>query len=128
MLGDDIAQALPELQAHAESMMRDAITIKRPTGETTTNPDGEVVAVYELAPVYAGACRVRRRTPTVSEEMGGAETMTTTDLEIHVPVSAGDVFLPGDVGFVRDVATYRVLESHYQTFQTAIRLPAERVR
>ncbi len=127
MIGDDIAQALPELQAQAESMMTESCVIKRPDG-TTTNGDGEVVTAYESTPVYSGPCRVRSRASSASEEVGGGETLTATRSEVHVPVSAGDVFLPSDAVFFGDVLTYRVVEGHDATYQTAIRLPVERVR
>lgn len=114
-------------QAAAERMMLEPITFKRPTG-TGSDDRGAPITTYAAEPVYDGKCRIRQRAAAPAEEIGGAETLTTTRLEIHVPVSAGDVFLPGDVGFVGDQPMYRVLEGHDQTFQTAIRLPVERVR
>ena len=126
-LASDIAAELPRLQAEAESMMLDSCVVKgAPT--SGSDDDGAPIDVYPDGDVYAGPCRIRQRTATVSEETGGGETLTSTRLEVHVPVSAGDVFLPGQVVFMAGQPRYRVLEGHYQTFQTAIRLPVERVR
>ena len=58
-LGDDIAAALPELRAHAESLMVDAVLIQRATGETTIDPVTlEEVPAFE--DVYAGPARIQR--------------------------------------------------------------------
>jgi hypothetical protein len=58
MLGEDIAQALPELRAHAESLMVDTLTVEVPNG-TTLDPD-TLEEVPAWAPVYEGPGRVQR--------------------------------------------------------------------
>ena len=113
-------------QRRAESLMLDSCVITH-AGTPGHDEDGAPTVVYGDQ-VYAGPCKIPRSTSSVSEETGGSETLTSSRVEVHLPVSAGDVFLPGDVVFMAGVPTYRVLEGHYQTFQTAIRLPVERVR
>lgn len=89
MLGDDIAQALPELQAHAESMMRDTCVVERDTGETTLDPDSlEEVPVFET--VYEGKCRVQRPGASVggSEPVVGESEFGVQTVHGQLPLSA----------------------------------------
>ena len=126
-IGDDIAAALPELQRQAESMMRTPCTFKR--GETSGHDDdGRPVTTYGET-VWSGMCQIPRAL-SASEETGGAETLVTTDHAIKLPVSAGHIFLPGDVAFIGDEATprFRVIEDLEATWEKSIRLQAERVR
>jgi hypothetical protein len=124
VIGDDIAAALPELQAHAESMMRTPCAIKRSDG-TTVNGDGETVTTY--VDVWSGMCQIPRAL-NASEEVAGSETVVTTDRAVKLPVAAGHIFLPNDVIFVDDVARFRVIEDLEATWEKSIRLQAERVR
>lgn len=94
MIHDDIAATLPELRAHAESLMVDSCTITR------RRLDEDGVPVREMDPVtleltdvwdevWAGKCRVQRpgavmvgREPVV----GGAEYNVET-VHVQVPLS-----------------------------------------
>ena len=58
MLGEDIAAALPELRAHAESMMVDTVTVERQAGTTLDPVTLEEVPAF--VGVYAGPGRVQR--------------------------------------------------------------------
>lgn len=94
MLADDIAAALPELRAHAESLMVDSCAIARRRLDEDGVPVREMDPVtLELADawdeVYAGRCRVQRpgavmvgREPVV----GGAEYNVET-VHVQVPLS-----------------------------------------
>jgi len=88
MLGHDIAAALPELRAQAESLMVDACRVERPTGETTLDPDTLAeVPVYEV--VYEGKCRIQRSAALRSPEAspGGYEFGVGTVM-VQAPLSA----------------------------------------
>lgn len=74
MLGHDIAAALPELRAHAESLMVDTCRIDRATGATTIDPVTlEETPVY--ATVYEGKARIQRSAGLTTQEstQGGFE-------------------------------------------------------
>ena len=88
MLVDDIAHALPELRAQAESLMTSTCTIReKASGEPVTGPDGEVT--FPPGPVvYSGKCRVRPaggQSGTV--DVGGAE-LFTFDYLVSLPFDA----------------------------------------
>lgn len=59
MLGHDVAAALPELRAHAESLMVDTLLIEGPTGNKTLDPV-TLAEVDEFAEVYSGPGRIQR--------------------------------------------------------------------
>lgn len=137
MLGEAIARALPELQAHAESRMRETCTIDRVTG-VTSDDDGRPVA--QTQPIYEGPVRIRsyRPYPQDREVAGGTSTSQMYDLHIPAPgripalVESGAVALWA--GYVRngDYMTrttpgrapevYRIETEHDVTDQTAQRL------
>jgi len=58
MLGEDIAAHLPELRAHAESLMVDTLTVQRQSG-TTIDAD-TLVEVPLVTTVHTGPGRVQR--------------------------------------------------------------------
>ena len=94
MLSDDIAAALPELRAHAESLMVDSCTITRRRLDEDGEPVREMDPVtLELTDVWdevwAGRCRVQRpgavmvgREPVV----GGVEYNVET-VHVQVPLT-----------------------------------------
>ena len=89
MLGDDIAAVLPEMQAHAESMMVDSCVIERDTGETTMDPVTlEEVPVF--AQVHAGKCRVQRPGAVVggNEPVVGESEFGVQVVHFQLPLSA----------------------------------------
>lgn len=128
MLGDDIADVLPELQAQAESMMRDRCHIKRITGVTPDPVTGADVETY--ADVYTGICKVQDSggLAVQDEELPGSTAILLRP-QVHIPVDAGPVKV-GDVVDIIDDAdlvlrTFRVAGLHKKTWQTAQRLPVE---
>lgn len=124
-IADSIGVALPELRAQAESLMVDTCVVKRPTG-VTSGALGEDVTTYATPYVYDGPCKIQDRDLSPREAESGSSTADVLRSELHVPVSAGP-FLTGDVVFIDDEATWRVLAPHRKTWQTAQRLPVERV-
>jgi hypothetical protein len=60
MLGHDISAALPELRAHAESLMVDTLVVDVPTGGTTIDPDTLAEVPTYGAPIYSGPGRIQR--------------------------------------------------------------------
>lgn len=95
MIHDDIAAALPELRAHAESLMVDSCTITRrrldESGEPVREMDPDTLELTDVwDEVYSGRCRVQRpgavmvgREPVV----GGVEYSVET-VHVQVPLAA----------------------------------------
>lgn len=91
MIGDDIAAALPELRAEAESLMQDACVIERESGSVMDPVTFEERPSWSL--VYAGPCRVKVTSSAPVE--GAGRTYVITDALLQLPV--GDVrFLDND--------------------------------
>lgn len=90
MLGDDIAAALPELRAHAESLMVDAVLVERPDG-TTLDPDS-LEEVPEFTSVASSQARVQRPAALSPRESlsGGFEFGVNTVL-VQLPLSVTGV-------------------------------------
>ena len=133
MLDDDIAAALPELRAHAESMMRDLVAITRP-GPTVTDPaTGEVATT--TAEAYRGKARIKPPTTAATESEVGTAIMVTSPGEVHIPVGSpyrpepGDLITvlscPLDPGMVVRKVTVRGRFGGSQI--TAYRIPVEEV-
>jgi len=120
-LGDDLAAALPGLQAEAESMMRTPCTVHR-ASTVTTGPRGEDVEVPGDL-VYEGGCELKSEQVQVLTEESASSTVTVQRLTVKLPVSSG----PYRVGDVVEVGArrLRITGLHRQTFQTAQRLPVE---
>jgi hypothetical protein len=117
MLADDLATALPELRAAAESLMTSTVTITRP-GEST----------WDEAMVYTGRCKVQTFQAFEAEPDAGGAQRVIQRYYLHVPVSAG-VFLPGDRAEITASANpllvgnvYVVAAPHEKDWQTAQRL------
>ena len=91
MLGEDVAAALPEFRAHAESLMVDECRIERQSG-TTLDP-----ATLEVVPTYTPIameqkCRVQRfRGQGKSDVDAGGYDFGTAVLLLQVPLSVRGV-------------------------------------
>ena len=129
MLGDDLAAELPGLQTQAESTMRTPCRVKRPTGVGADPNTGADVYTYATSPVYVSdadgrpGCKVKYRNGEVALLESADSSVTIQRYEVHFPVGAGP-FKVGDV-VQTPGQTFRVTGLHYQTFQTAQRLPVE---
>lgn len=93
MLERDVAAALPELRAHAESLMVDSCVIDTLTGsEPSPTPPFEMVDTYS-APVYSGRCRVQRPGSSVgnAESVVGEREFGVQTVHIQLPLSVAGV-------------------------------------
>lgn len=132
MIGHDIAAALPELRAQAESMMITPCRISR-TGTVTANPDTGADVIIPGAKVYAGGCKVQAREGQPQPAESGTATVIAQSLEVHVPASSGP-YRKGDLVEILDrpdgaaavvERRFRVEGLHRKTWQTAQRLQVE---
>ena len=130
MLGDAIAAALPELRAHAESMMVDTCRVTADgtavwDDETGTYTPGEGSTVYE------GKCRLRKPSAAPRDADAGETAWTVDDYVLSLPVIGSEgvadgqeveilssAFDPAAVGL-----RLTVLGGHWQTQSTARRVP-----
>lgn len=129
MLGDDIADALPELRAQAESRMRDSCTVTRP-GAPVWNP---TTLQNDATPVtvYTGKCRVkaavmRDRTVTVADQ-----ALIESQFILSLPIDTSAAVEKDDVVTIDSSATdlatvgrtYRVIAAPAPSDATARRFP-----
>ena len=132
MLSDPITSALPELRAHANSLMVDACIVTRggepvwddATGTYTPGPD---------TTVYEGRCRLRNAAPAPQNADAG-ETAWAVDLVVvSLPVVGSEAVADGDTVTVTAssfdaaaVGTVLTVQSaHVQTHSTARRLSCQ---
>jgi len=89
-LGDGIAAALPELRAHAESLMTDTIRLERVTGMHDDPDTLETVTDYET--VYEGRGRVQRSGQlSPHEAVAGEVEFGVNALMVQLPLSASGI-------------------------------------
>jgi len=86
-LGDDIQGVLPELQAAAESMMRDRWVVEKITAGGVLNEDtgeyeGAVVAVYE------GPGKFKAANTAVQDVEAGGQLLAVQGAMLSLPVTA----------------------------------------
>lgn len=87
MIGADIAAALPELRAHAESLMVDECVIERRTGRVTVDPN-TLEESPEWVTVLESPCRVQRaRSEATAEPVVGEYEFATAQVTIQLPIS-----------------------------------------
>lgn len=109
MLGADIAAALPELRAHAESLMVDSATVRRidPDNPTTTDPV-TLEEVPNYVTVWSGPCRVQRSGALSQQETSpGGYEFGVGSILAQLPLSAtgivrGDTLTVTAVGDISD--------------------------
>lgn len=129
---DDIAASLPELRAHAESLMVDRCTIMRRTGSTYDEETMREVPTW--VPVYAGRCKVQVQALVAQYETDVHE-WTVQRPELHLPVVSSAGVRVGDRAVIDACAadpalidrTLIVKAIHSKTWSTARRLPCEEV-
>lgn len=90
---DDVARALPEMRAHAESLMRDTVRVMR-EGEPVTDDDGFVTTSSTL--VYEGAAKWQRPSGWQRSQVGESDT-AAGGIELHLPFDASAGVRVGDV-------------------------------
>lgn len=92
VIGHEIAAVLPELRAHAESLMVDAGRALRPSGGVVYADQQET---REYVEVFTSRCKVKPRDLGVEAvEVGGRSAVRDRPV-LHLPVSAPPL-LPGD--------------------------------
>ncbi|MGC5019016.1 DUF6093 family protein [Micromonospora sp. DT47] len=74
-------------RAAAESLMTDACTIRRRTGEATDPNSGVITPTYG-DPLYSGKCRVQQRTNAGQGQDVGEAFVLVTRFEVQLPMSA----------------------------------------
>ena len=120
MLAHDVAEVLPQLQAHAESLMTDTCVIE--AVETGSDDDGFTTTTTTA--VYSGKCRVQTFEPHERTPEVGGGTQTWQRYHLHVPVSVTGVEV-GHMVTHADGRMFRVAGLHNKTLQTAQRLLVE---
>lgn len=133
-LGQDIAAALPELQAAAVSMMFDACSIS--TSETGTVLDEETLE-YTDAPIvsYEGPCRVRFQNAESSELDVAGQLLTAQRATISLPIETSVDVEEGHIVTITAARfdaslvgrRFRVEGFHHQSLATARRLPVKEI-
>lgn len=134
MLGDAITSALPELRAHAESMMVDDCTITRAsTGAPVVDNNNGTVTPAAPATIYSGPCRVQVPDAVEKAAEAGGDALSVQAAIISLPVAGSEAVAVGDVvtvtsaTFDADLADvdYVVRGLHRKSDATARRLRCE---
>ena len=99
MIGDDIAEALPELRAHAESLMTATATVTR-DGEPAWDPETETM-IGGAVTVYDGPARLIRAAAGGAVDAAGDDVQATPYV-VAVPhdvqgIADGDRLAIGDL-------------------------------
>ena len=95
MLGEDIAAALPELRAHAESMMVDTVLVRRQTGTTLDPVTLEEVPAFSVQ--YSGPGRIQRPGAlSPNETVAGGFEFDVRAVMAQLPLTATGI-LAGDL-------------------------------
>ena len=131
-LGSDIAAALPDLRAAAESLMWDSCVIKGAGAEPVWNDEtGEYDAPADGPTVYAGPCRLRMPRAAGSRVESGEASWAVDDGVLSLPIVGSESVAAGHVAVVslRDdplgTVAVTVQATHAQTSSTARRLPVK---
>lgn len=133
-LGADIAAALPDLRAAAESKMVDSCTIVDVT--TTGDPDPATSLPAETrTTIYAGKCEYRAADTQARSVDSGGRQLVQQGAVLKIPVEAlgSAAVRVGHEATIRlstndpDAApvVVKVTGTHHQTYATARRLPVE---
>jgi hypothetical protein len=121
MLGDDIAWALPQLRAQAESNMLDACTVTRVDPDAPApvmGADGQYPETARIT-VYTGKCRIQVRTTAAANVSAGERIGTTQETEWQGPVTGTEDIAVDDVVLLTSSALDSALEG--RTFTVAAR-------
>lgn len=130
MIGDQLATALPELQAEAESLMVTDCRVRRPSGVTADPGTGADIVTFKPGAVFTGGCKIQTLQAQVQVVESGRATAAAQSYEVHLPVTSGP-YRTGDVVEVLDapggavVRRFRVEGLNTKTWQTAQRLPVQ---
>lgn len=118
-------------RAMAESMMQDACTITRKTGQSFNNSTGAYEDTFST--IYTGKCRVQTQTWQQAEQpSSGGRVMATAVFTVSVPMSVtgvevDDIVTITSTTFDNDLdgQAFRVRQQVFKTHMTARRLLVE---
>jgi len=99
--GDDLAAALPELRALAESLMLDSCIVTGPGADPVWNDETGTYDAPEGGTVYAGRCQLAKGAPAGQDVDSGEASWVTGAVVLKLPMAAG----PDDEGDPLAVAT-----------------------
>lgn len=131
-----ISGTLAAARSRAESLMLDAGTAQRPTGETVYDPEEQAdVPEYADDFGFSSRCKIQSRTVVVRTEEVGERTAATIRLELQLPVDTeplqvGDVWTvttPHALSTVPAGTAYRVNGPAEGSLKTARRYEVERL-
>ena len=88
MLGEEIAAILPEMRAHADSLMVASCVIERLSGRVLDEVTLEYVDTWTL--IYAGKCRVKVVQSVPRDPAPGGRAFVITDALVQLPVQDVD--------------------------------------
>lgn len=96
MLGGDLAAALPELRAHAESRMRSTCSIAAPSapGDVWDEATGTYLPATRT-PVYVGPCRVRVAAAQPVSPVAGEVEYGVDDRIVSLPIDTSGAVRAG---------------------------------
>ena len=88
MIGLAFGVTLPYMQANAESLMVDTVTVEHPTGVTTTDPN-TLTEVPTYATVYAGPAFIERPgSLSPREDVSGGYEFDVRAVLVRLPLDA----------------------------------------
>ena len=130
-LGDDIAAALPDLRAHAESLMWDSCVITGDGGAPVWNDETGTYDSPAGSTIYSGKCRLRMPRAAGNRVDSGEASWAVDDGVLSLPVDGSQAVTAGPVAVVTlgldplVSVTVTVQATHAQTASTARRLPVK---
>lgn len=89
LIGADVATWLPELRAHAESLMQDSCTITAP-GAPVWDEDTGAYVPGAATVLYAGRCRVQVPESVPGAPVAGEAEWTTSAVVVSVSVAGSE--------------------------------------
>ena len=128
MIGHDIAAALPELRAHAESRMVDTVRVTTPGSDTWDDATGTYTPGAATVH-YTGKARIRQGNPAPGATDAGETAWAVDRAVLSLPVALAvlpdgadvEVTAVGSLSASVVGQRYTVLGSHSQTDSTARR-------
>ena len=135
MIGNDVAVALQELRAQAESLMVDTCIITAGGGTPTWDDANGQWNAPAATTVYEGKCRVQVPNVAENEADAGERAWTVQSALVNLPVSGSESVQVGHTVTITSASldgalsgrVYTVTADHSKSFATARRLRCEEV-
>jgi len=106
-LAAEISAGLPGMRRQAEALMQETVVVRRPTGETTTDEDYNVVPVFDV--VYQGKARSSTFEAYETNAEAAGATAVVSRIRYSFPVGSFKA-RPGDVVTVVECPVDPMLE------------------